>query len=290
MAESLSNWLALREAADASARSMRLTRMVADRLADRAPICAIDLGTGTGSNLRYLVPHLGATQRWLLVDRDPEVLADLPRRMAPWAADHGYAIAPGRSAAEWLITGEHLECHVETRGLELGHLDDPALFAGRHLVTASALLDLVSDGWLASLASRCRDVGATALFTLTYDGRSTSVPREPEDEVVRDLMNRHQRSNDKGFGRAAGPDAVASAARAFADAGFHVERATSDWALPADAFAMQRELVDGWAEAALEIDPARDRSIRDWLARRLRHIAEGRSVVTVGHEDLAAWP
>jgi len=235
------------------------------------------------------VPRLGAQQRWLLVDRDPAVLSDLPRRMAPWAAGRGYAIAPGRSGAEWLITAEGLECHVQTRCQELGRLDDPALFAGRHLVTASALLDLVSGEWLTALASRCRDAGATALFALTYDGRSTCSPPDRDDEVVRELMNRHQRSNDKGFGRAAGPDAVESAARAFADAGFHVERATSDWALPADAAEMQRELVGGWAEAAGEIDPARARVIREWLARRLRHIAEGRSVVTVGHEDLAAW-
>ena len=29
--------------------------------------------------------------------------------------------------------------------------------------------------------------------------------------------------------------------------------------------------------------------IRDWLGRRLAHIDAGRSRVTVGHDDLAAW-
>ncbi len=35
----------------------------------------IDLACGTGSNFRYLNPKLGARQRWLCIDYDPEVLA-----------------------------------------------------------------------------------------------------------------------------------------------------------------------------------------------------------------------
>src|SRR5581483_1374987 len=105
------------------------------------------------------------------------------------------------------------------------------LFAGSQLVTASALLDLVSDRWLSELAASCRTAGAAALFALTYDGRSTCDPGEPEDEDIRALMNRHQRNNDKGFGRAAGPDAAAAAVRAFESSGYRVRTESSDWAL-----------------------------------------------------------
>ena len=92
---------------------------------------------------------------------------------------------------------------------------DAEIFEGRNLVTASALLDLVSESWLRLLAARCREAGATALFTLTYDGRSSCDPVEPEDELVRELMNLHQKT-DKGLGGPAdGPDAWAVAERAF---------------------------------------------------------------------------
>ena len=46
------------------------------------------------------------------------------------------------------------------------------LFENGHLVTGAALLDLVSDRWLAELASHCREAGAAALFALTYNGQT----------------------------------------------------------------------------------------------------------------------
>ena len=62
---------------------------------------------------------------------------------------------------------------VETRAVDLSAaLDPPAanLCAGRDLVTASALLDLVSEHWLHALAGRCRDAATAVLFALTYNG------------------------------------------------------------------------------------------------------------------------
>src|SRR5438874_8082377 len=62
-------WLALREAADHAARSDRLARAAAGAIRGRTPVRIVDLGCGTGSNLRYLAPRLPPPQRWLLVDR-----------------------------------------------------------------------------------------------------------------------------------------------------------------------------------------------------------------------------
>lgn len=273
MTDSLSTWLALREAADAAARSAGLTQEIAEVLAGAtAPLSSaasarhvriLDLGSGTGSNLRYLSARLPLPQEWLLVDRDPVLLAQAP--------------------------SERADIRIETRQMELGALDDSAIFAGRHLVTASALLDLVSEAWLQRLARCCREAGAVALFALTYNGRSSCSPAEPEDETIRDLMNRHQRQSDKGFGRAAGPDAVDYAERAFGAAGYHVRREHSDWVLPPEAREMQRQLMEGWAEAALEVAPDRAAMIGRWLAQRLAHVEAQRSRVRVGHEDLAAF-
>jgi hypothetical protein len=265
-ADSLSTWLALRESADIAARSAALTQAIAARLPHHRPLGILDLGSGTGSNVRYLSSRLPVPQHWLVVDRDPNLLAQGP---APSAT-----------------------CDIETLCRNLGGPDDladPVLFAGRHLVTASALLDLVSDQWLRVLAGRCRTSGAAALFTLNYNGRSRCTPAEAEDDLVRDCMNRHQRTNDKGFGRAAGPDAVDCAERWFAASGYQVRREASDWNLAPEQGELQQQLIEGWAQAAEEIAPEQTPMIRDWLARRLGHVAAGRSHVIVGHEDLAAW-
>jgi hypothetical protein len=285
--ESLSNWLALREAADASARSTALTAAIAERLARENPVRVLDLGTGTGSNLRYLMPHLGANQHWVVIDQDPDVLSNLRSGMSTWAAERGYAIAI--DAKGLTVLGPGLVCIVEIQRMNLGAADDATIFSDRHLVTASALLDLVSDGWMRNLAARCREHDALVLFALTYDGRSHCAPSEPQDDLIRELMNCHQKQRETGFGRAAGPDAPASATTALTAVGYEVQQHMSDWVLAANTRAMQRELLRVWAAAALEIAPERAQSIQDWLARRLAHVDADGSTITVGHQDLAAW-
>jgi SAM-dependent methyltransferase len=272
MNDTLAEWLALREHADAAARSMRLARLIAGRLAGRNPVRILDLGTGTGSNIWYLANHLGETpQHWLAIDRDPFLLDrvrdNAPRRLAERA---------GR------VT-------IETRETDLGRLDFADLVADRDLVTASALLDLVSDTWLQSLAEDCRTAGAAALFAITYNGQSECSPVEPEDDWVLELFNHHQH-RDKGLGGpAAGPDAVASAVRAFTETGYHVEREATDWRLDPSDGRLQRELIEGWAFAATETHPGAADRIADWRTRRLAHVERGHSQIVVGHDDIAAW-
>ena len=216
------------------------------------------------------------------------MLEELPARMSAWAAARAYDVSA--EAGGVVIRGDSLQCHVvEARRLDLGRLTDTTIFSGRHLVTASALLDLVSESWLSALAQQCRASGAAALFALTYNGQSSCVPVEPEDEMIRKLMNRHQKT-DKGFGTAAGPDATDDAARCFSAVGYRVRRESSDWVLRPDTRDLQRELIEGWAKAAVEIAPQQSALVHDWLARRLAHVDAGRSHLTVGHEDLAAWP
>jgi hypothetical protein len=287
MTKPLSDWLALREAADFSSRSQRLTRLVAARLKRTDPVRVLDLATGTGSNLRFLVEHLPPLQHWTVLDRDPLLLHHLQSRTAAWAQARGYDLS--QEASGFVIRGERLECHVEPRQRDLGSLEDSSIFSGRDLITASALLDLVSESWLHSLAAQCRTATAAALFTITYDGRSPCAPADPDDDIVRELFNRHQRT-DKGLGgQAAGPDAAAAAVRAFAEAGFHVDHERSDWVIEPDEQELQRQLIDGWATAAAEMAPEIAPQIANWRLRRLHHVDAGGSLIVVGHEDMAAW-
>jgi hypothetical protein len=261
-------WLALREPADHAARSASLTRDLATVLAGRRPLRLLDLAAGTGSNLRYLSDRLPPEQRWLLVDHDPALLAQALLRMP---------------------RGARIE-HVDTREQDLAAPAAIAsgMFDGRALVTASALLDLVSEAWLRAVAARCCDAGAAMLFALSYDGRLRCTPEHEADAMVRDLVNQHQRTG-KGFGPALGPDATDVAAGCFTDCGYVVRREQSDWSLTPDQSALQQELIVGWADAAAAMAPERTSAIASWRAARLAHVDAHRSHVIVGHEDLAAW-
>lgn len=155
MDDALLRWLRLREAADAHARSTTPTRRIAGVLAARAPLHILDLGTGAGSNVRYLALRLPRPQRWLAIDRSGVLLADLRARTAG------------------------LDIEIETRKMDLASLD-PAIFEGRDLVTASALLDLVSESWLRLLARHCRTAGLAALFAIMYNGHCRAAPPSPK--------------------------------------------------------------------------------------------------------------
>jgi hypothetical protein len=282
------DWLALREPADVRARSTRLAHLIAARFSRDTVVRALDLATGTGANMRYMAEHLPSRQQWLLVDGDPVLLGEVPGRMHSWAVARGFEITSEEQ--ELLIRGERLMCRVATRRLNLATDTDghDEIFEGHALVTASALLDLVSDRWLGAVADRCRSTGAAVLFALTYDGRMHCAPEEPEDAAVRELVNAHQRI-DKGFGPALGPAGCGAAERCFTSLGYRVERAPSQWVLERDGDQLQRQLIEGWAGAAAEVAPDLSSAIGSWKARRLAHVDTGRSRLTVGHEDLAAW-
>jgi hypothetical protein len=171
-------------------------------------------------------------------------------------------------------------------------LSDPEqltrVLTGRELVTGSALLDLVSEEWLDVVTKACRDRGTAVLVALSYDGRIVCSPPEPEDGRVRDLVNQHQRT-DKGFGPALGPAAAACAARQLEALGYEVRQEPSDWVLEADEDELQRQLIEGWADAAVAVAPTDAAVIATWRAQRLAHVAEGRSRLIVGHEDVGAF-
>jgi hypothetical protein len=286
------DWLALRETADARSRSELLeARLVQEWLArsDGArvpaapgrpvsaanaaepPLC-IDLGAGTGANVRHLAPRLPGAQRWRLLDADAGLLAIARTRCANLRAADGAPVA--------------ISCEV----LDLAHAPLVAPCAGASLVTASALLDLVSESWLTALAAAVAASNAIALFVLDYEGRRNCAPREPDDALAHQAFDQHQR-RDKGFGPALGPTAAARAAAAFEALGYRTQRARSDWLLDAGDAELQRELLAGWWDAASEAGlRAPDTASATWEARRLQHVARGASRLTIGHEDLLAWP
>ena len=83
MTDSLADWLRLREAADWEARSPRLVQQVLQAAPSKeGTYNVLDLATGTGSNVRYLAERLPGRQRWLVVDRSPDLLTLVTDRTA----------------------------------------------------------------------------------------------------------------------------------------------------------------------------------------------------------------
>ncbi|MEQ5834036.1 class I SAM-dependent methyltransferase [Marinobacter sp. NFXS9] len=262
-------WLSIREAADHAARSASLTGLLADWLARRDStgdrLC--DLGCGSGSNVRYLAPRLPTGQRWCLVDHDAGLLSQAAERCRS---------LPGVSSLETL------------EGDLVGSLD-ALIPEDTCLITASALLDLVSEQWLSRCVSLAARRGAACLITLSYSGDVSLTPALAEDDAVIQAVNAHQRQ-DKGGGPALGPDAWSVCASLFREAGFSVFHEPSVWSLDASQAALQDNLLTGWARAAGEWATESAPSVSAWLDQRLQRVRRGESRIRVGHRDLLALP
>jgi hypothetical protein len=261
------DWLDLREPADGAARSGALVDRLRTALGER-PLEIHDLGSGTGSMPRWLAPLLPGPQRWVLHDHDPALLAVAARRCA------GLRDARGQPVA------------IETRTTELGRLR-PVDLAGADLVTASALLDLLTAAELDGLATACADTGLPALLTLSVAGHVELDPPDPRDREFAAAFDAHQRRTVAGR-RLLGPDAPEVAAATFARHGLQVRSAESPWRLGPDRAELTARWLHGWVAAAAEQRPDLRETAAGYLADRLR--AGIGLTALVLHRDLLVLP
>ncbi|WP_435855439.1 class I SAM-dependent methyltransferase [Streptomyces malaysiensis] len=258
------DWLELREGADAAARSAALLEALGPRLSD-PPLVIHDLGCGTGSMGRWLAPRLGGPQLWILHDRDPDLLDRAAVRM-PRATTDGSRVT------------------VATARGDLARLTASTL-DGASLVTASALLDVLTREEVERIAAACAEARCPALLTLSVVGRVELAPADPLDAEIAEAFDAHQRR-----GGLVGPDATAVASEVFARHGATVRTQASPWVLGPDHSALTAEWLRGWVGAAVEQRPDLAGHAEAYLRRRLAMATAGALRVVVHHRDLLALP
>ncbi|MDM0076557.1 class I SAM-dependent methyltransferase [Variovorax sp. J2P1-59] len=247
----------------------------------------LDLACGTGANLRELAPRLGGSQCWTLVDHDPALLGALPGVLAAWTQANGFVLEAG--ATRMHIEGPGWNAEVRPVCIDLALELGAVPFAGTRLVTASALLDLVSASWLDALFAHARMAGAAMLFALNVDGRIAWNPPVAGDAEVDRLFASHQR-RDKGFGPALGGTAVSFAVSRLRALKYEVAQAASDWRIDAgenaSGTAMLTAMVEGMGAAAIEQDPTARASVSEWMQRRIDVLDH--TSLCIGHQEILA--
>jgi hypothetical protein len=262
-------WLALREPADAAARAGDLV----EHLARHPPVTGRwvihDLGSGTGSMSRWLAPLLPGPQHWVMHDRDADLLEVVATEL------------PGPAADGAVVT-------VETRrsDITLLHAGD---LAGASLITASALLDLLTEDELTGLVTVCAGAGCPVFLTLSVVGRVSLNPTDPLDDRVAAAFDAHQR-RATGRGRLLGPDAVPRAVEEFARLDAEVLVRPSPWRLGASDADLAAEWFTGWVGAACEQQVELAAETGAYTRRRLAQARAGQLAVTVDHTDLLILP
>ncbi|MFF2379376.1 class I SAM-dependent methyltransferase [Streptomyces sp. NPDC058108] len=262
-------WLQLREPADAAARAADLLDPLRIRLANLprrgGDLVIHDLGCGTGSMGRWLAPRLDGAQHWVLHDRDPYLL-------------HFATVGSPAAAAD----GSRVT--VTTQRGDISRLTADAL-TGASLVTASALLDVLTRAEIDRLAVACAEAGVPALLTLSVAGRVEFAPGDPLDAEFAEAFNTHQRR-----GELLGPDAITAACEAFDRHDATVRVHPSPWRLGPQEAALTEEWLRGWVGAAVEQRPELAERAESYLRSRLEACAAGALRVVVHHSDVLALP
>jgi hypothetical protein len=262
-------WLRLREPADAEARASEHADNVRSHLPVGGAVTIHDLGCGTGSMARWLAVRLPGPQHWVMYDRDDELLT------------HAAADPPDSAADGAAVT-------VETRRRDVTRMELEEL-AGATLITASALLDMMTAEELERFVATCAGADCPVLIALSVTGHVELMPAEPFDQSVSEAFNSHQRRMTSA-GKLLGPDAVDAAVNGFTRLGLEVSVRPSPWRLGPERAALAAAWFTGWLGAACEQRPELREHAAAYARRRLAEASAGRLSVTVHHKDLLVSP
>ncbi|MBK9078016.1 MAG: class I SAM-dependent methyltransferase [Hyphomicrobium sp.] len=269
-------WLQLREGADQAARNSEIANAVSARFALRDAISVVDLGCGTGANLRATASLLPNRQLWRLIDSDPALLDAARIDLIRWAD------TALREGDELILRKGHADIRVSFSQLDLATDIERAFDGAPALITASALFDLVSETFIKTIARLCTERNAAFYTVLTYNGVQRWSPHRPADNQIASAFHRHQ-LGDKGFGPAAGPMAPSILADQFRLNGYTVLEGESYWVLGRNDRMLLEELQRGYAMAAAETGIVDAKTIEGWIKVQ-------RSGAEVGHTDTFAAP
>lgn len=269
-------WLALREPVDHRSRSSELASRVKRWFGPRKRVSVIDLGCGSGSNIRATSALLPNEQDWTLVDYDTRLLADAREQLRGWAESseaHGEVLHLSVGVRRLSVRFVQVDLNANL-GAALGETTD--------LVTASAFFDLCSAQFIWSIAEAVAARKAAFFTVLTYNGEQGWAPMHGSDSGMLEAFKAHQ-LGDKGFGAAAGWQAPKVLRDAFEAQGYLVTEGDSPWRLGKDDGQLIGDLAAGFADAVAEMGAVDKAALRAWRALE-RHAA------LVGHTDTLALP
>lgn len=272
-------WLALREPVDHRARNEAVREAALEMFDGRDEAHLVDLGCGSGSNLRAMAAFLPRIQEWRLIDHDAELLTAARTALSLWADRHETeadgALRLEKDGKTLFVIFEEADLARELDRVLSGRID---------LVTSAAFFDLVAAPWIKTFCAALIARRLPLYTVLTYDGVEIWRPEHPADAAMLAAFHAHQAS-DKGFGPAAGPAAVACLSQAFGVVEWEIQIGQSAWILDTKDEALIAMLAAGSAGAVAETKKVPAADIASWLASRRKATA-----CVIGHEDFFARP
>ncbi len=282
------DWLRLRFPFDEAARNREVEAACLRWLGNRSPLTILDLGAGLGANCVHLGPRIRGDQRWLLLDHDERVPAAGFEWMAERLSAAGYEGAWDGRQGWWADAGHRLEVAYVTAPLD--RLMETVSLSEVDLVTANALLDLLSWKQCEALAGMLADFRLPLLATINYASMSFE-PMGTADLPITGLYEQHMTREQAGGARL-GKQAVSLLEELLEQRGYRTLRKPANWVVGPDQPEMQGALLAFMerALAEMELMPGMVAQWEAWLELRRAEMARGALTIRVRHFDLWAHP
>ena len=178
------SWLYQREKIDNLSKNLTLIDKINCELKDLKNISILDLGTGTGSNFRFLSKKIKhKNESWTLMDISSSSLQE---------------------------ANKYITLNKKIKKVSLKYNDiikniKKTNFNKFDLVTGSAFLDIMPHNWFKDF-HRLNQNTKIIYFSINYDGYFKFYPRHSFDNNLLKLFNKDQKTKKNGKVKAVGPD------------------------------------------------------------------------------------
>jgi SAM-dependent methyltransferase len=281
-----SDWLNERYRFDAEARNEWLEANCVNYFAYLPKLRLLDLGSGTGSNVRYYIEAFPQDQHWTCVEHDPKLIEASRQTIAADLRSRGYREEASGDALCFVGQGHRVEIDwCEGSLLDLAQL---LPLASVDLVMANAVFDLFSERQFRQLALDLHKAGTPLLFTLNY-AHMAFQPARPQDEQVIGWYDSHM-LRPQSFGQAMGPAGGKKMETILREIGYEVQLAESIWDIRPHDQAMLGFML-GFMEGAigeLPLSEAEQQSFAAWLQESRQRVQQSSLALAVHHWDLWA--
>ena len=178
------SWLYQREKIDNQSKNLSLINIINNALKNIENISILDLGTGTGSNFRFLSKKIThKNQFWTLMDISKSSLQEAKRNI----------ISNNKIKS---VSFKNHNIIKNIKNINFNKYD---------LVAGSAFLDIMPNSWFKVFHKLNQDT-KIIYFSINYDGYFKFYPRHNFDNNMLKLFNKDQRSKKDGKVNAVGPD------------------------------------------------------------------------------------
>lgn len=280
------NWLQERYRFDEEARNKQLEWTCVNQFAFRDHLQIVDLGSGTGANLRYYLEQFPQNQSWYCVEEDIALKVPFWEHARQMAIDLDYAIEQEGELMKLTKPGHEVLIHfVHGNLLKVDELVD---LLRTDLVLANAVFDLFSKEQFATLVQVLSHHSLSMLFTLNYVGMDFSPSTEADDHYIGQYNAHMQR--EQAFGRGMGPASSREMEAVLKEALAQVEVGESLWQIGNQEQVMMGFLL-GFFEGALSDwwdDEAEKIALEKWLLEKKQQVAEEALAAEVYHLDILA--